>query len=217
MKQHKVARRLAAAALSVSLLVPALAGCSKQGPEAKLDPQNPVVIEVWHYYNGPQKTAFDALVAEFNETVGREKGIVVESFNQGNVNELTQKVMDAAQKKVGAEDIPNIFAAYADTAYAIDKMGLAANLDQYLTDSEKKEYIASYLEEGRFSADGGLKIFPTAKSTEVLMINKTDWDKFAQATGASLDSLSTIEGVTATAKAYYEYTDSLTAAPDDGQ
>ena len=32
------------------------------------------------------------------------------------------------------------------------------------------------------------------------MLNKTDWDKFAQATGAETDDLATIEGVTATAE-----------------
>lgn len=37
------------------------------------------------------------------------------------------------------------------------------------------------------------------------MLNKTDWDKFAADTGASLDSLSTVEGVTQTAAQYYEW------------
>ena len=37
------------------------------------------------------------------------------------------------------------------------------------------------------------------------MLNKTDWDKFAGETGASLEDLSTIEGVTATARRYYEW------------
>ena len=66
--------------------------------------------------------------------------------------------------------------------------------------------------------DNALKIFPTAKSTEVFMLNRTDWDTFAAATGADIGKLSTIEGVTATAKAYYEWTDSLTPeVKDDGK
>lgn len=59
-------------------------------------------METWHYYNGPQKTAFDELVSQFNEGLGREKGIVVEAFSQGSVNELIAKVIDAADQKVGA-------------------------------------------------------------------------------------------------------------------
>lgn len=42
------------------------------------------------------------------------------------------------------------------------------------------------------------------------MINKTDWEPFAAATGASLEDLKTIEGVVKTAQAYYEWTDGQT-------
>lgn len=37
------------------------------------------------------------------------------------------------------------------------------------------------LEEDRLDTEGLLKIFPVAKFTEILMLNKTDWDKFASA------------------------------------
>lgn len=194
-----------------------LSGCTKTVSQVKTDPENPTVIELWHYYNGPQKTAFDSLVTEFNETVGVEQGIVVEASSQGSISELIKKVLDAANKKVGAEEIPQIFAAYPDTAYQVDKLGLVAGLDSYFTDEELARYVPGYIEEGRFDKAGSLKIFPVAKSTEVLMLNKTDWDKFSQATGATTDSLKTIEGVTEVAKAYYEWTDSLTPTPDDGK
>lgn len=183
-----------------------LAGCgASPASKIKLSPDDPVSLEVWHYYNGPQKEAFDEMVAEFNDTVGMEKGITVESFNKGNVNELTEAVLASANKKVGADEVPDIFAGYADTAYQVDKLGLVASLDDYLTKKEIEEYIPSYIEEGRFDSEENLKIFPFAKSMEVMMINKTDWDKFASATGASLDSLSTIEGLTETAKQYYDW------------
>ena len=84
------------------------------------------------------------------------------------------------------------------------------DLKEYLTQEEQDKYIKSYIEEGEFSGDGSLKIFPTAKSTEIFMLNKTDWNKFAEATGADLNDLKTIEGVTKTAQAYYEWTDSQT-------
>lgn len=183
-----------------------LAGCSASpATKVKLSPDDPVSLEVWHYYNGPQKEAFDEMVAEFNDTVGMEKGVTVEAFNKGNVNELTDAVLASANKKVGADEVPDIFAGYADTAYQVDKLGMVASLDNYLTKKEIEEYIPSYIEEGRFDSEENLKIFPFAKSMEVMMINKTDWDKFASATGASLDSLNTIEGLTETAKKYYDW------------
>ena len=49
------------------------------------------------------------------------------------------------------------------------------------------------------------------------MLNQTDWDKFASATGASLSDLATVEGVTKTAENYYNWTDGLTDAPNDGK
>lgn len=162
-------------------------------------------MEIWHYYNGPQKTAFDDLVSQFSEGPGREQGVVVEAFSQGNVNELIQKVIDAADQKVGVGEIPDIFAAYADTAYQLDQKGLVASLDQYLTQEEINAYVTGYITEGRLDEEENLKIFPIAKSTEVFMLNKTDWDKFAGETGASLEDLSAIEGVTATARRYYEW------------
>lgn len=195
-----------------------LAGCQQQNKRDKLlDPDNPVTLEIWHYYNDLQQLAFDELLQEFNETVGREKGIVVRAYNQGNVNGLIEKVLDAANKKPGAGDVPDIFAAYVDTAYQVDQLGLVASLDEYLTADELAEYRDEYIEEGRFDEEGNLKIFPTAKSTEILMLNKTDWEPFAQATGVTTDDLATFEGITRTAQKYYEWTDSQTPDPNDGK
>ena len=215
MKKFWTGSRLTALVLMGAML---LAGCGSKGVQQyKLDPKNPTAITIWHYYNGAQQTAFDQAVAEFNDTVGYEKGIVVEAYSQGNINELTQKVMAAANKEVGAEELPDVFAAYADTAYSLDQMGVAANLDDYLSKEDLASYVEGYIDEGRIDSDEHLKIFPVAKSTEVMMVNKTDWDKFAQATGAAYADMETIEGLTKTAEAYYNWTDSLTETPDDGK
>lgn len=187
-------------------------GCS---PKSHLDSDSPVTVKLWNYYTGKQLEAFNNLVETFNSTRGKEKGIIVEATSFGNVNELGQSVIDAANKKVGAQEVPNIFAAYVDTAYQVNKLGLVENLKPYFSEKELLEYVDGYIEEGYFGDE--LKIFPTAKATEVMMINMTDFDKFAKATGASLDDLSTIEGLTATAKKYYEYTDSLTTQLNDGK
>ena len=192
-------------------------GAKEENYDSLLNPNKPVTLEIWTYYNGTQKAAFDELVTEFNETVGAEKGIVVEAYSQGNVNDLITKVEEAAEKKVGAGEIPDIFAAYADTAYKVDKLGLVASIDKYMSEAELASYRDEYVSEGQIGEDGSLKIFPIAKSTELMMLNKTDWDRFAEASGATLDDLKTIEGVTKVARAYYEWTDSLTPQPNDGK
>ena len=91
-----------------------LCGCGSKNP---LDPKDPVSLTVWHYYNGSQQAAFDALVEEFNNTVGREKGIQVQGRSQGSVYDLEAAVRDAVDHKVCADPMPDIFSSYADTAY----------------------------------------------------------------------------------------------------
>lgn len=199
-----------------------LAGCGGTSADTKttvkLDPNKPTNITVWHYYNGAQQAAFDQLVEEFNRTAGKEEGIYVEAHSQGNVNDMQTKVKASFNKEVGSDPIPDVFASYADTAYAIEQMDMLVDLEQYMTQEELDEYVDSFVEEGRIGKNGELRIFPTAKSTEVFMMNATDWQTFADATGASLDDLSTIEGVVKTAQAYYEWTDAQTPdVPNDGK
>lgn len=214
MKKRTWVRKLCVGVLAAALTA-GLSGCGAKSP---LDPKNPVSLTVWHYYNGAQQAAFDALVEEFNDTVGRETGIYVESYSQGSVPDLESAVRDAVAGKVGAQEMPDIFSSYADTAYEVEQAGALANLSDYLSKDELAKYVDSYVEEGRIASDGTLRIFPTAKSTEVMMLNKTDWAAFAAETGASLDDLATIEGVTKVARAYYEWTDAQTPdEPGDGK
>ena len=188
------------------------------GSKVKLDPSKPVSLTVWHYYNGAQQAAFDQLVSEFNATEGKDKGIYVEGYTQGSVSDLEKAVSDAVSGAVGAQSLPDIFSTYSDTAYAVQKEGKLADLSAYFTEEELSEYVDSYIKEGYFHDDTALYLFPVAKSTEIMMINETDWKPFADATGSSLEELSTLEGVVDVAKRYYEWTDSLTPdIPDDGK
>lgn len=100
-----IAKRYCLPGLLAALAV-SLAGCGKKSP---LDPKNPVSLTIWHYYNGSQQVAFDSLVEEFNDTVGREKGIYVQGYSQGSVSDLETAVRDAIAGKVGADVMPDIF------------------------------------------------------------------------------------------------------------
>lgn len=202
--------------LLMATAVTVLSGC--QGKKAAGDvKQSPTMINVWHYYNGPQQEEFNRLVKLFNKTKGKEKGIVVEATSQGTIKDLELNVLDAIHGKAGADEVPNIFAAYGDTAYEVDKLGYAVDLRNYFSEKELEKYVEGYLEEGSFSGEDTLKIFPVAKSVELFMLNRTDWDKFAGESGAELEDLGTIEGVTETAKKYYEWTDSQTPEENDGK
>lgn len=206
MAHRKVVLCLLGATLAASLF----SGCSGKKSD-------PVTVTVWTYYNGDQLDAFNDLTEKFNDTVGKKDGITVETKSLGTAEDLEQNVLAAVNGEVGASEVPNIFSAYSDTAYTMDQKDMLVDLSDYLTDKEKDEYVEEYLKEGDFSDDGSIKIFPVAKSTELLFLNDTDWQKFAKETGAQYEDLQTIEGLVETAGKYYNWTDSQTPETDDGK
>lgn len=147
--------------MSSVLAVSLLGGCRAS--------DKPVTLTVWTYYNGDQLASFERLVEEFNTTIGKKEHITVEASSQGSINDLEKNVLDAAKGRVGALAMPNIFSAYADTAYTLEQMGQVVDLSPYLTEKEKAAYLPNYLEEGDFSDDGSIHIILTT-STKFLRI-----------------------------------------------
>ena len=118
-------------AAAVFLLVGMAAGCSRsEEARYQLNPKQPVMITVWNYYNGQTKQAFDNLVSRFNETVGMEMGIIVDSVSYGDVNQLAEEAYNSASGRLGADAMPNLFAAYPENAYRIDVLGKLVDLNQ---------------------------------------------------------------------------------------
>lgn len=184
----------------------------------QLNPKAPQTLMIWHYYNGIQQQVFAQLLMEFNETVGAEQGVIVEAHSQGSINDLTTRLLASAGAEPGADVMPDLFGAYADTAYQLDQMGLVADLRPYLSDADMNSFVDAYLHEGELGQPGTLKVYPIAKSTELFLLNETAWEPFARETGADKAQLATWEGVVRLAKAYYEWTDAQTPAVEgDGK
>lgn len=215
MKKKVISILALAAVLSTSML----SSCGfEKDYDSVLNKDDPTTITIWHYYNGVQLMGFDEAVEEFNNTVGLEKGIIVEAYSKNSVSELADSVVASVKKDSGADVPPDIFATYAETAYVVDQLDGLADMSKYFTEDELNEYIDEYIAEGEFSGDGSLKIFPMAKSTEVMMLNYTDWEKFAGETGVTTDDLKTWEGLVDVSEKYYNYTDDLTPdIPNDGK
>ena len=201
-------RRLALVAMAAMLLMNAMPANAAQ--QVRLNPKAPQTLMIWHYYNGIQQQVFDRLVLEFNESIGTDAGVIVEAHSQGSISDLTTKLLNAANNEPGADEMPDLFGAYADTAYQLDQMGYVADLAPYMEADELSAYVDSYIREGELGQSGTLKVFPIAKSTELLLLNETDWQPFAQATGADKSKLSTWEGLVELAKAYYTWSDAQT-------
>ncbi|MDR1002385.1 MAG: extracellular solute-binding protein [Oscillospiraceae bacterium] len=211
MQSKSRGKRFVSLCVAAALCISLLAGCdTAKAKSVKLDPDNPVTVSLWHYYNGATSGAFSELVNQFNETVGLEKGIIVETHGFDSIPNLETAVMSSVEKKVGSMELPNIFASYADNAYAAEKLGVLANLDDYFSEEEQSEYFSGYIEEGKIGLNGELRIFPIAKSTEIFLLNDTDWRPFADANGLTYDDLATKEGLAKVSKLYYEWTDAKT-------
>lgn len=70
--------------LKLAALVPglALAGCG--GSKTLLSPKNPTMLSIWHVYGEQADSPMNRLLTEFNDTVGREKGILLNVTNMTN-------------------------------------------------------------------------------------------------------------------------------------
>lgn len=184
----------------------ALASCSNDGNNSPLNPDKPITVTLWHYYNGNIKESFDALVSEFNETVGVKEGVVIDSQSQGDVNQLATAVFDAANQSIGAAPMPDIFASYPDNAFRVNQIVDLVSLEAYFTKEELSSYRPEFLEEGRFLSNNQLFIVPIAKSSENLFVNKNYWEDFASFHGFKDEDLNTWEGLYNVSKTYYEET-----------
>ncbi len=194
-------KKIFALILSIVVCAMLFAGCSAG------DSGGVVTLSVWHYYSGNTMESFEALIQEFNETLGAENKVLVNAYSYSGVTELSDAVLDSANKAAGAPDMPDIFASYSDSALIIDEMGLVASLDDYFTQEELDSYRSEFLQEGRIGTDGALKIVPIAKSTEIFYLNATDFEPFSEATGVTTDDLTTWEGISDAAEQYHEYSD----------
>ena len=194
-------KKIIALILAMVFLLGCLSGCGSASP---LDPKAPVTLTMWHNYGGDMQQAMDYLIDRFNSTVGKEQGIVIDVTAISSSSELDKSLAMIVNGDPGAPDMPDIFTGYPKLAIRFWEKGLLTNLDDYFTEEELSAYVDAFVEEGRLS-DGGLYVFPVAKSTEVLYLNQTLFDRFAADTGVSAEQLSTFEGIAELSKLYYEW------------
>ncbi len=183
-----------------------LAACAKEGG---LDPKNPVTLTMWHNYGGQMQETMDLLVDEFNITLGREAGIIISVTSVASQKEQAENLAMIVTGDPGAPALPDLTTCYPATAMTLLEEGLIIPLDGLFSPEELEAYQPQFLEEGRLS-DGKLYVFPMAKSSEVLFVNKTLFHRFSQATGITLESLSTFEGIERAAVDYFAWTDEQT-------
>lgn len=195
-------RKIAALLLAVFILS-CFAGCSGTPKE-----ETPTTITVWHVYGGQTDSPLNDLIDEFNQTVGKERQINVQVTSVSNSNTIHELVLAAANGEPGASELPDIFSSYPKTVMALPDDGILVDYRDYFSEEELSAFIPAFVEEG--TVNDRLVVLPVAKSTEIMFINETIFERFSQATGVTIEDLGTWEGLFQAAEAYAAWTDGLT-------
>ena len=176
-------------------------GCGKKDP---LDPANPITLTFWHPYTQQMQIGIDELIKEFNETIGAKRGVIVHTDYIADIPVLHEKILAAINDDPGSPELPDIAVIYPRIGIKLAEAGLLTDLSPLFTTNELSQYIPAFLEEGKL-IDGTLYILPIAKSTEVLYVNTTLFDRFAADTGITLAQLATFEGILDASAKYYDW------------
>ncbi len=196
MKKYAI-KRMIILGMIIGILAEGLSGCGKKEGQHK-----PVTLTVWHVYGGQTDSPLNDMIEEFNDTAGAKKGIKLQVTVVSNTNNIHDAVLRAANDEPGASELPDMFISYPKTILAMPDADILVDYRDYFSEEELSAYIPSFLEEG--TIDDRLVSFPLAKSTEIMFINKTLFDRFSDATGADLEQLNTWENLFKLSAEYYQ-------------
>lgn len=188
--------------LKLAALVPglALAGCG--GSKTLLSPKDPTMLSIWHVYGEQADSPMNRLLTEFNDTVGREKGILLNVTNMTNSAAIGGQLQDAKAGKPGALNLPDLFSAHPADASALGIENLV-DWNDWFTAEDMAAYVPGFVQDGII--EGRQVVFPVSKSTQLIFLNGSQYARFAADTGAQLSTLATWDGFFEMAGAYRQW------------
>ena len=185
--------------LSLTLLMTIFSGCAH---ERTLSPSDPVTLTMWHVYGSQTISPLNALIDEFNRSLGSEYGITVNVVSVTSSSAIDKALSASANNEPGAEEMPDLFTAYLRVAEIVGQDNLLSWND-YFTENELSAFHSEFLSEGYFQER--LLMLPVAKSVEALYLNKTLFNRFSTDTGITMNNLATFDGVFEAARSYYDW------------
>ena len=184
----------------ICMLALLLFGCDRQ--ETLLNPQKPVTLTMWHVYGEQADSPMNRYVEDFNRTVGKEKGIIVNVTLMSNASQIGQKLVNAQNGVAGVPAMPDLFFCHNSNAQELGANNLLDWQDVFSA-SELSDFIGEFVSDGM--VDNSLSVLPVSKSTHLLFLAGNAFDKFANARGVSYADLATWDGFFSVAKEYYDY------------
>ena len=176
-----------------------LGGCKK---EILLSPDEPVTLTMWHVYGEQADSPMNRLIDQFNETVGKEKGIIIDVTVVTNSAVLGEQLLDAHANTPGSPPMPDLFSS---SPGVVEKMGVEHVLDwqDYFSEKELSDFVGEFIQEG--TVQDHLAVFPVSKSSFALFINGSQFDRFSAETGVTYSDLADWNGFFDAAARYYEW------------
>jgi len=162
-----------------------LTGCNQsiQDKNHGLDEDNPTTITLGTL----EDTSLQNMVDTFNSTEGKARGINIELKTVSSVDELSSMDMVSADY---------------NTIYSLCSTNKVSDLSEYFSSTDLgSTYLDTSIESVSLS---GLKAIPIKLDINVLVLNQTAWNDFANANGIDTSSLSTWEGLISVADTYYQ-------------
>ena len=188
--------------LKLAALVPglALAGCG--GSKTLLSSKDPTMLSIWHVYGEQTDSPMNRLLTEFNDTVGKKKGVLLNVTNMTNSAVIGSQPQEAQSGKPGALDLPDLFSAHPADAEALGVEKLV-DWNDWFSAEEMAAFVPGFVQDGVIA--GKQIVFPVSKSTQLLFLNGSQYARFAADTGAQLEKLDTWDGFFEMAAAYRQW------------
>lgn len=175
-------------------------GCSKKS--ASLNPANPITLNMWHVYGEQADSPMHRYVEEFNSTVGKQKGVIINITLLSNAQKIGGQLLSAQKNVPGVPSMPDLFFCHNSNAAQLGKDNLL-HWNDVFSDKELKEFVPSFLKDG--IVEDSLCVLPVSKSTHLLFLAGGSFDRFSEKTGYGFKDLATWDGFFEVAKKYYEY------------
>lgn len=182
--------------LVLALLASCFSGCDIW------EASKPVTLNMWHVYGEQSDSPMDLLVDEFNSTVGKEQGIVINVTSNTNAHSIGSALVDSMAGKSGAKAMPDLFFVHSSDAKRLGAENLVDFRD-YFDKDEISQYVDAFVDEG--TIDGRLVAFPVAKSTNMLFINGSMFERFSKDTGVTYEHLATWDGFFDVSEKFYNW------------
>lgn len=186
-------KKLLAVITAAACLSFAFTGCKKQ-PK--------ITLTMWHVYGEQADSPMNDYVQEFNSTIGKDKGIIVNVTLMSNASQIGEKLLNAQHGKAGVPSMPDLFFCHASNAEELGEENLVNWRDKF-TKQELDGFVQGFLSDG--TVNGALSVLPISKSTHLLFLAGNAFNRFAEKSGVTYDDLATWDGFFATAEKYYEY------------